>query len=227
MKSRIVSIAALALAAVLAMPLAACGSGQGSQGDGAQASSDTPSSTQAASMDVSNWKTLGDALAFKGEGNSTAAWDEGYYAAVFEAGDSIVRVVAKMTPEVYAKIGELDGMDSDYEQKFNETLGALELAIAEDVTAEKIAQSELDAYVGKTGQDLMNDGFLFQNYYMYGGDETGATMDKGNLSYIVDFDATVAEDQIGDEGAAIKGASIKSIEYAGGSNAAVDLQSLE
>ena len=63
MRSISKGMAAMALAMALAMPLAACGGGQ-AQGNGAQ--NDTASqASQAAAVDVSSWKTFGDALAAK------------------------------------------------------------------------------------------------------------------------------------------------------------------
>ena len=57
---------------------------------------------------------------------------------------------------------------------------------------------------------------------MYGGDETGVTMAKGYLAYNVTFDVNVPEDKTEDEGASIKDATITEIEFAGGSESAVD-----
>lgn len=213
--------AALALTLV-AMPLAAC-DGQASQGGEGEPTG--TEQTQASNMDISSWKTLGDALAFDTEDRSAASWDEEHYVTVFDTADgSVVRVVAKMNTDTYNKHAELDTTDDDYDEQFLKVMGGLELESAEDITDQKISQTELDAYVGKTGQDLANDGFKFQNYWMYGGDETGASMAKGFFDYNVTFDVTVTEDESeSDEtGAAVMGATIVSMEYSGASNAAVD-----
>lgn len=225
MRSISKGMAAMALAMALAMPLAACGGGQ-AQGGGAQ-NATAGQASQAATVDVSSWKTFGDALAAKTDEYNLASWDENYYVTVFNAGNSIVRVVVKMTPEVYEKISELDGSAEDYDAQFAKVTGGLELASAEDITSEKLSQSDLDACIGKKGQDLLDDGFVFESYYMYGGDETGATMAKGHLAYNVTFDTKVTEKQTEDEGKAIKNAKVTAVEYAGGSDAAVDVSKIK
>ena len=232
MKHSIKVVATLALALALSGLLVACGGGQASSSASSQASSSEQAASSASSqasaaagaLDVWSWKTLGDALAAKNQdGVSSATWDDEHYIAVFSAGDSVVRVVAAMDAETDKRASALDASDDDYNEKFAETVGSLKLESAEDLTSEKIPQSELDAYVGKTGQDLIDEGFTFEQYWMYGGEETGATMAKGYLAYNFTFDTTVDEDKADDEGAAIKDATITAAEFAGGSNAAVEL----
>lgn len=224
MRNAAKTVAAMALALSLTMPLVACG-GSTSSSEG----SDTPAAEESAAetIDVSSWKTLGDALAAKTDDYATASWDEVYYLSVFDTGEQTVRVIAKMDADTYAKISDLDAAADDYDEAFDKVVSALELESAEDLTDEKLSQDELDAYVGKTGQDLVDDGFAFSSYFMYGGDETGATMDKGYLAYDVTFDVTVPEDQTEDEGAAVMGATVTAIEYAGASDAAVDPMAVE
>ncbi len=205
--------------ALTAMPLAACG-GQASQGSGTDSS--TTEQSQSATVDVSSWKTLGDALAYDNGENNTAGWDQKHYITVFNTGNTVVRVVAKMDAETYDKLEALDMTQKDYNQKFLEVMGGLELESAEDLGDQKISQADLDAYVGKTGQDLIDDGFTFEIYWMYGDDQTTATFAKGYLAYHVTFNVTVSDDQTGDNGATVMDATIVSMEYAGASELATD-----
>lgn len=216
------ALVAVSFAFSLAMPLAACG-GQTAQSTSSDVASTAQSSTSAtAAVDVASWKTLGDALAARTGANNAAGWDENHYICVFDAGNATVRVVAKMAPGMYDKISDLDPTAEDHDQKLNALIGGLELESAEDISADRIPQSELDAYVGKSGQNLMDAGFAFERYYMTGGDQTGASMDKGFFSYSVTFDVTVSEDQAEDEGAAVKDARIAGIECSGTSGVALD-----
>lgn len=210
-------VAAFALS-LLAVPLVGCGS-QATQGDGSSSSTEQ---AQAADMDVSSWKTLGDALAYDTGENSSAGWNEEHYVTVFSNGGQFVRVVAKMDPETYEAMLDLDMSSDDYKEKFLELMGGLPLESAEDLSAQQIPQAELDAYVGKTGQDLVDDGFVFDSYWMYGGGDSGATMVKGPMAYNVTFDASVSEEQIEDGGASIMGATIKEIYCSGVSMDATD-----
>ncbi|MBQ9042509.1 MAG: hypothetical protein IJ111_06805 [Eggerthellaceae bacterium] len=219
--SRAAVAAALALA-LLAVPLTACG-GQAAQGGG---SSSAAEQTQSVVVDVSSWKTLGDALAYDNGENNTAGWDEKRYITVFSTDGPVVRVVAKMDAETYEKLGALDATDEGYNEKFLEVMGGLPLESAEDLTDQKVTQDELDAYVGKTGQDLVDDGFAFESYWMYGGDETGAVMAKGPLAYNVTFDVSIPDEKAGDGGASIMGATITDAVYAGASMDATDPSTL-
>ena len=214
------TIAAMMALALCAAPLAACG-GQVSQ----DTTGGAASQAQAAGVDVSGWKTLGDALAYDSGENNAASWDEQHYLTVFTTADgSVVRVVAKMDAKTYDEHAALDMSEDDYQQKFLEVMGGLPLESAEDLTDDVLSQEELDAYVGKTGQDLAADGFVFESYFMYGGEQTIATMAKGYLAYSVTFDKSVSEDEADsdEDGSAVMDAPVASVEFAGGSDAALD-----
>ncbi|MBQ9059069.1 MAG: hypothetical protein IJ125_07790 [Atopobiaceae bacterium] len=211
--------AALALALMLlALPLAACSS-QSTPSDG---SSPASGQTQATAIDVSSWKTFGDALAYDTGENSAAGWDENHYVTVFATDNYVVRVVAKMDAQSYEKLEALDMSDDSYAEKFREVMGGLALESAEDLTADRLSQDELKAYVGKTGQDLVNSGFAFEGYWMYGGAETGVKMVKGPLAYDVTFNVSVSESDTEDGGASIMDATITDIVFGGSANEATD-----
>ena len=211
MKHTAKKTAVLALAMALACMLFAACSGQ-QQGGSNAGSSDQVEATASAGVDTSSWKTLGDVLAATSK-NAGFVCDEATFVGVYEIGDSIIRVVAKMEPGMYDKLGELDYNADDYDKLFADALGGAAIESTEDITAGKLSQEALDAFVGKTGQDLLDNGFTFSSYYMYGEDETGALMDNGFFSYGVTFDVKVPEDKAEDEGTSIKNATVKSIEF--------------
>ena len=211
------------------MLLAACSGQQASSSSASSSSgqSGTSSAVQSASssaagVDVSGWKTLGDALSAATEKLGSGC-DDKTFVGVYKVGDSFVRVVAKMEPGMLDKINALNYEDNDYDEKFAKLAGGLAIESAEDITPGKLSQAELDAYVGKTGQDLMDDGFTFSSYYMFAGDETGATMDKGYFGYGVTFDAKVPENAAEDGGASIKDATVKSIQFTSVADSAFDM----
>ena len=225
MKQTAKKAAVLAFAMMLAcMLLTACGQQESSNSSPSSSSSSSSSAaeqteTPAASLDVSGLKTLGDVLAVSSYCQGMA-YGEQSFGGVYQIDDSYVRVTAKMTPELYEQTNALDYNDKDYDKKFSELMSGLELEIVEDITADKIPQETLDTYVGKTGKDMVNDGFAFATYFMYGEDETGVAMTNGYYSYDVIFDAKVTEDDTNDEGASIMDATIKSVEQTGFSAAA-------
>ena len=223
MKQTAKKAAVLAFAMMLAcMLLTACGQQESSNPSSSSSSSSSATEqteTPAASLDVSGLKTLGDVLAVSSNCQGMA-YGEQSFGGVYQIDDSYVRVTAKMTPELYEQTNALDYNDKDYDKKFSELMSGLELEIVEDITADKIPQETLDTYVGKTGKDMVNDGFAFATYFMYGEDETGVAMTNGYYSYDVIFDAKVTEDDTNDEGASIMDATIKSVEQMGFSAAA-------
>jgi hypothetical protein len=212
-------LATLAFGMVLALGLlSACGGQQASSGSGSAA--DTPA---ASTVDASSWKTLGDALAAKTD-DVSSGWDDKYYIVAFKSGDSLFRVVAKSEEGIQDKTSELDFLADDYNDKLLEVIGGLEIVSVEDLTAEVPTQEQLDAMVGKTGQELIDDGWAFQSYFMTGGDETGATFTKGMIACNVTFGAKVSteaadSDEIGD---LLKDAKVILAESAGVSEDATD-----
>lgn len=225
-------VAAMLTLALSAFALAAC-SGQQTASSSAAASSSgsavaeqAADSSAAATIDTASWKTLGDGLALATT-TPNASWNDTYYVCDFEIGDSFIYAVAKMAPGVQEKIAELDFNDKEYDKKLVEILGELELVRAEDVTAYRLDQAALDALVGKTGQELLDDGFVFGSYFFYGGEETGATLDKDYFAYDVTFDASTAEDSIEDEGESIKNAKVTAIEFQGTASSTLDPERVE
>ena len=210
----------LALGMMLALGLlSACGQ-QASDESESSAAADTAATS---TVDTASWKTLGDAFAAKTD-DVASSWDSNYYVTTFKAGDSLVRVVAKSNEDADNKIAELDFLDKDYDSKLLDIIGGLEIVSAEDLTAGVPTQDELDALVGKTGQEIMDDGWTFQSYFMTGGDETAATYAKDYYAVNLTFDANISSDKAdkdvnGDE---MKAAKVSAAENAGVSDAAVD-----
>ncbi len=214
-------IAALCLA-LSAAPLAACSSQKAD--DAADGGSSAPAAQE--TIDISSWKTLGDALDVQTESMS-AGWDENYYVCVFKAGDSLVHIVAKMDPDAKARMDEVDWTSEDADDQVKEAIGNIELVSAEDITDQVLSQDELDKLVGKTGQDLVDEGWTFANYFMYGGEETAATFENGVLAYSFTFDVTTPEEATEDGGASVMGATITEAEFQGAADSAMDPTSVE
>lgn len=216
---RAMKLATLAFGMMLALGLlSACGGQQASSGSGSAA--DTPA---ASTVDASSWKTLGDALAAKTD-DVSSGWDDEYYIVAFKSGDSLFRVVAKSEEGIQDKTSELDFLADDYNDKLLEVIGGLEIVSVEDLTAEVPTQEQLDAMVGKTGQELLDDGWAFESYYMTGGDETAATFTRGYVACNVTFDAKVDTEKADSDvnGDSLKDAKVTLAENAGVSGDATD-----
>lgn len=199
--------------ALVAAPLTGCGS------DGGKTPETTTSDTVAAieeskkrvptgSTDIATWETLGDVFA-AAEEDPSYGYDEGTYVAVVSVNGRRVYVTARMTPEVYEALCGVDVTASDATKKAEDALSPLELTTVEDITDEVLPQAELDALVGKTGKDLVDEGFAFSSYLMYGGEEgTIASFDKGYYSYEITFAASTPESDAEDGGASVMDATV-------------------
>lgn len=211
----------LAMAATLGiMPLAACaGTGSATADD----ASSPATATQTAPLDATSWTTLGDALANADNEFISYSHNDTYFVCVFHAGDSRIRLVGEMDPSIELSFADLDIDADDYNKQFAGIVGDLKLLSAEDITDQALSQEELNALVGKTGQELLDEGFVFEDYYFYGGEETGANFGKECFAYNITFDTHIDESQTEDGGAAILGATVTAAEGFGNlSNAALD-----
>ena len=212
---------ALSIALVASPLLAACGNSSNQQPASEATTSDEES--KASELDMKSWQTLGDALE---HATGSLSWgsNDKYIVCVFEADDALVRAVGEMEPGVDEKMGEVDFFADDHDEQIAQIIGVLKLESAEDLSGDIPSQEELDALVGKTGQQLQDDGYAFESYYMYGGDETSAIYAHGFIGVDVTFDTTISEeDADGDEnGDALKDAVVTAAEYAGPAGSALD-----
>ena len=220
-KSHRAQLAGKAFIAVIAMALAAaltaCASGQTAAGESSAAAS------QAGASGESGWRTLGDVFAAQGGGAAGAAgWDDSRYVYMVEIDGSYYRIVAKMDEESSQKLEEVDWSKDDVESQNQKAVSGAPVESVEDVSGELIEQDELDALVGKTGKDLEEAGFTFQDYFLYGGDETGANYVKGYFAYSFLFDAAVSESATAEGAAPLADAPITEGTLSGPSNDATD-----
>lgn len=194
MRKQTMTRVALALTLGLTvLPLGACAGQDTSSDQGATEVSEDVTTEETAEVDISSLKTLGDVMAIESEGQSST-WNEEHYVYVTNANGAPLRAVVDLTPEIYSQIEELDFLDEEYDQKLNDIIGGLELVSLDDYSDQVPSQEELDALVGKTGQELLDDGFTFSALSMYGGDETVAEYEKDLFRYEITFDGTVDGD---------------------------------
>lgn len=213
MKSSTKILAALALVLALALvPLAACGGQTADNGDA------TGTEDAATAVDISGWKILADAYAATEE-SKASGYDDTYYVTVLAGNDRYYRVVAEADTAVLDQTNELDFFAEDYNEQYNAIVGALNIISAEDITDQLIAEND-PAYVGKTGQELIDAGFVFVGYMGYGGDETYGTFDKDSFEYEITFGVSISDDT--DEGAAIMDVPSTAIQMVSASDAATN-----
>ncbi|MBR0398660.1 MAG: hypothetical protein IJI10_10380 [Eubacterium sp.] len=210
---------AVVLFAVLTLGLlAGCGSGaQGNKEPAGAASASTAaestvsdstaqagaSSASAASadttagFDLSSLKTLGDAFALQGKDEDTEqrAFYEDKYIYVFTVDGVPYRVIADLPADISEKLFALE-YDENYEKNEMDLVSDLEVATAENLNEQILPQEELDALVGKTGQELFDEGWRSGSFYNT--ENLEVWLEYGPFSYTFHFDGKVAPEDAED-----------------------------
>ena len=217
---------ALSFALVASPFMVACGNKDA--GQEAAPESTTTETTDQAALDMESWTTLGDALKTATGSLSWGSSDK-YFVCTFEAGDALVRVVGEMEDGINEKLGETDFFADDYDKQVTDVVGGLKLVSAQDLSGNILSQEEIDALVGKTGQELLDDGFTFSSYYMYGGEETGANFERDYIGYDLTFSTSITEETADsdDQGDSLKDAVVTAAEYIGPSDGAIDPEKVD
>ena len=114
---------------------------------------------------------------------------------------------------------EIDYYDNQREEKFRNILSDVQVISAENLTAQLPTTEQLNAYVGKTGKELLDDGFVYEGF-----DSNGQVfyMDKGVASLYVFFNETVEYSDDFDPYAVLNDMTVKKIDLVGVTNNAVD-----
>ena len=160
--------------------LAACGSSGGS-------GSGSGSGTAAASVD--SLKTIGDVIALESEETQRAVYD-GKAIFVFKLGDTYYRATASISEEDQQAYFDVDFSDADFEQQQNAIVESLPIEKMENLNEQILSQDEMDALIGKTGQELQDAGWTYSGHDL---EDMEFWMNYGPFLYTVTFDGEVAE----------------------------------
>lgn len=190
--------------------LCACGSNVTVTGSGDEAPA------KAAASSVNDLKTMGDAIAVGKDSQYISSWNEEHYIYCFMLGDTPVRVVADLDAEMSAKVDEvIFSGDEDAEDQLVELLSPLPLSSVEDLSDGVLSAKDLGKLSGKTGQELLDDGWLANGSYWSDGGALVVLMDKGDFSYEVAFDSDVEQGDDFDVEEAIRDLTVASVEFFG------------
>ena len=192
-------LTSLVLILVLSITLlAAC-----SNADNGSGSSETVS--------VDTLKTIGDVIALNADETQSAVYD-GKVIYAFRVDDTYYRVWANITPEDEQAYWEIDFMDEDYEEQQQKIVAPLQIEETEVLNDQMLTREELDALVGKTGQDLQDAGWTYSGNTL---DTMEFWMNYGPFQYTIVFDGKVAEEDYDsfDEERDTKTMTVKSAEF--------------
>ena len=170
--------------------------------------------------EVGELNTLGDALSVESELNQLTM-DSERFVYVFEYNGAPTRVVANMTEELYEAASEVF-FDDDANAKMAEILGDLPLESVEDLSLGIPDQKTLDQLIGKTGQELLDEGYEVCGYWEED-NEASFYLVQGPYEYtgVFEKDAPLREESSYEDN--IRDLTLKSIVYTCLSPNATDL----
>ena len=175
---RIVSLLLVLLMAVCM--LTACGG-----------SKDEPKEqSQSAGASVDSLKTIGDIIEAAPEDLQSAVYEDKVVYA-FKMGDNYYRAIAAISKEDSDAYMKVDFADEDYQEQQNKIVAPLKIDKIEDLSDQLISQEELDKLVGKTGKELVEDGWTYNGSYFL--EEMQFELNKGPFVYMFVFDGSVDE----------------------------------
>ena len=170
------------------------------------------------------FKTIGEALETeKEEFSEQSAIYNKAFVYVFEKDGTYWRLTAELTEEEYAALSELDILADDYEEKEKELLAPLAVTKCENLNELKLSDEEMAALVGKTGEDLINNGWTGGMGYNL--DSMEFFMEYPPFSYTVTFEAKEPLENTDDfdETEAIKDLKVTSVTFDGLGGSATDI----
>ena len=162
--------------------------------------------------EIKNLKTLGDAFALPEENFRNEGFSDTDFVYAFDHDGVYYRVIAALPADVSDAIWAIDFLDEERDSKVHQLVASLEIARLENLSKMIPPQEELDAWVGKTGADLLNDGWWNSGWDL---DEMVFWMNKGLFEYEVtfDYDGKMENTDDFDFEAAISPLTVKSVTF--------------
>ena len=167
-------------------------------------------------IDLETIRTLGDAFALEGD-NDQFASDYSEFVYVFEKDGIAYRVYADLTKDVAKEYEKLDASKQDYTDKVKELVSDMKIKKSENLTEKVISQDDLDKYVGKTGEKMLDEGWTVSAWDT---ENSEFTLNNDAFCYTVSVDAKLEKSDDFDGEKEFKDLKIKSIKYYGLGDAA-------
>ena len=169
-------------------------------------------------------KTLADVFAAAGEEPNVGS-SGNQYVCVIENDDICARFIANMPADMMYELLKLDAFADDYRQKEFDIVKDLEIARVDDLKDGIPTQKELDKYIGVTGAEFLDAGFVM-NAWSVIGTEGEFTYVNGYYEYIVTFNEPLSEETDYFDDGATDGLTVKSVTYSGLSHNAFNTDDL-
>ena len=198
---KLLTLMAVLLIAMLA--LAGCG--------GSEESSDNGSDSKESAA-VDSLKTFSDVIALEKEDTQTSVGG-GMLVYAFKYGDEYYRVSSKISEKTEKAYIDIDMSKEGYEKKQEELIGSVKIDKIENLNEQMLSEEDLDALKGKTGAELVKDGWTYNGSFDL--ENMEFWMDKGPFQYIVVFDGSAdgANAENYDAEAETKDMKVKSVKF--------------
>lgn len=171
-----------------------------------------PEQPETGTVDPNAWKTLGDVVALEGLEYEGGDDGDGRYRMMVSRGGQYFEVIAAASGEVLEEYQSLSFADDDYWTKKSELLKQFEIEQVTDLAPLAIPQEELDGWVGKTGQDMLDAGWEINGYRQIEG-VFAVNMINDRFNYAVTFEGIDDSENYSEE--AIPGATVTGVTFAG------------
>ena len=160
-------------------------------------------------VDLDAVKTLGDLLGLPEVGTSLTGTT---YVYAFEQDGSTWRAICDVPEESAQAIFDLDFDNPDYDKKLNALIAPLPVKVIENLTENIPSQKEANQYIGKTGQELIDDGWTVGFYNL---DALQFNMTYGIYSYDITFEGKIKDPDSFNEDTDMGGLTVKAITCSG------------
>ncbi len=140
--------------------------------------------TEPALIPPAECRTIGDVMDY--DSPSSGAFED-LFIYVFEADGAFYRAEADITPDIFQQMFDIDFFDPDKDQKTRDLVKDLPIKKLYNLSEVLLSQADLDALTGKTGQELLDMGFVPSGSYGFGEDVSLAYLVKGPFEYEIEF----------------------------------------
>ncbi len=165
---------------------------------------------------IEDAKTMGDILALP---NYSSTCSEEEVIEVFELNDRVYRAVARIDSDQAAELLGLDILDPNYDSDYAALVAPLAIDHIVDLTENIPTEADLEQYKGKSGQELLDEGWQLS---FVNTETMDARMDHGYYSYSIKFEGEAKNDPDMEMEEAIKDWKAASIAYEGIGSGASD-----
>ena len=135
--------------------------------------------------DPSSWKMLADVLSLETHSRESS-WNKKSYTYIFDYAGTQWLVKAAFSKELNDAVSAVDFRAEDRQKQINAILGPCEIQNVIDLRSLALPQEELDQWIGKTGQELLDAGWVYNGYYS-DGRGVRICMVNGGFQYQVAF----------------------------------------